>query len=103
MANTAPDRKSWDDETKARWAKKILDGEITIEQARKELEVQPYQLLAWVGQQSLLNRGSNNASPSTPADMRRLITEGMANHPQSDSEKAIVEWYIRKYIIGISS
>lgn len=79
---------------------------MSFDAARKELDVQPYQLYAWIGQKALEERKAGKeisaANTGTVPDIARLLSERMTGRGGSDAEKQILEAYICRYIIGVS-
>lgn len=90
---------------------------MTFDAAQKQLKVQPYQLLAWVGRHVLDRGGKETSEPitigpldtsaSAPAEsgedtMRHALARSLSTGtgPDSDTARRIVEWYIDKYILN---
>jgi transposase-like protein len=104
MANASQDRrKSWDDKTKLAKAEEILsakDRREAYERIKRELEIQPYQLYAWIGQY-MVDKVDNSAPAggnlSTPIAMTRFTSGGM--QLSEDEKKEIALWIFREYIM----
>jgi transposase-like protein len=98
-------RKNWSDEEQAAWARKILNGETTIEAVRKELETQSYQVSAWVGleaeklaQQGLRFQKPGEISAVLPRDVSEKEIESM-----SSEDKMILNLLTKKFLKQLAS
>jgi len=108
-------RGQFDEKTKTEVVRKILAGEMTIQEAMAKFGVQSYQLHAWIGyvvvEQAAIAR-------ATPAEVARRMAEagapaahhpampdmGMGAIPMSPLDKRkIVEWYIRTVVLPEST
>jgi hypothetical protein len=102
-------RKHWDMDTKAKVVKDVLDGKLTIEKACNTYNLQPYQLMAWVGQVQL----SPTAKVTSAADTQKATAPDNPSIPMPslddfsgtdpDLARAIGEWYLRKCLITMVS
>lgn len=107
MATTPKNRKSWDEKTKVETATAILRGKLTFDEAVKNLDIQPYQLYAWIGQLKLAEATAAAATAGDGEDphadtqiVREMIAAGLSGSPPTEiAERQIVEWYIRKYVM----
>jgi len=85
-----PSRKSWDEKFKNETAERILSADNpqqAYDTARKELRIQPYQLLAWVGAYAIAH-GS------------RIVRQAVALQPPESlnaDEKSIYQILLREH------
>lgn len=95
-ANTA--RKSWDMETKRRVVEALLARRTSIEDACREYDLQPYQVMAWVGQVQLAQPSSGATGTFKALSQAELHVNGaMIEDP--DLAKIIGDWYIRTQLL----
>lgn len=123
------ERKKWPPELRREWVEKLMSKQVTLEQAVKELNVQSYQILAWMGQ-AMLNgdvrvadttsgvespefKGWVKGLPQTPkvnpiesgetGTVRALIDKDLTGNAADNKARfEIVEWYIRNKIMAES-
>lgn len=99
-----PERKAVDDETKRDVTNKILSGDMTIDEARKQLNAQSYQVAAWVGLEAdariqkgyrLVMRGTNSVLDTT-SETGTMPSLGSAARLSklTPQQRAIVELYV---------
>lgn len=108
MANNA--RGQFDEKTKTETVKKILSGDMTIQEAMAKFGVQSYQLHAWIGyvvvEQAAAARAVPNeivrrmAEASASAAAAHLSAPGASSTPARSDQRAIVEWYIRNIVLA---
>lgn len=103
MAQT-PVRSKFDEQTKQETVRRILAGEVTVQDAAEKHGIQSYQLHAWIGYVVVELAAAERKSPA--AVVRELagtsdtppssIPNGL---PTGSTEKAVLEWYLRKYVL----
>lgn len=103
----APSRIRHDMQMKRETVRKILAGELTLEDACKQHGVQTYQMQAWIGQIQLedaqrkrYEAHDDTGTIHTAAVQAALESERTGERPSLDVTRRIVEWYIEKFVLG---
>ena len=106
-------RGQFDDKTKTETVRKILAGEMTMQEAMRRYEIQSYQLHAWIGY-AVMEQASR--TKAAPADVVRKMAEPVPastpppppSIPFTDpgsvalslsERRATVEWYIKHILL----
>lgn len=95
-------RKTYDAVTKARIVNAVRSGQKTMAEVCKEESIQPYQVLAWIGERALaddLARGTNGGgAPDSIEDtsLRVQLGEDLTN---PDLARVIGEWWLKTHAV----
>lgn len=104
--NTNTSRKQWDMDTKRRVVEQVLSRRLPLDKACQEYDLQPYQLMAWIGQVQLADPSAKPTDAANTIEAAKLVSHysssvtaasnGSAVQLSPEDEVALVvgRWYL---------